>query len=238
LVRRYRVLILSWITVVFAVLAGAQEITVSHEAPRCLPDRCESPKLVAKITSPERVDSVTLYFRGDGTGDRYFTMMRPSDESAELYWGYLPVAKDSDIDFVEYYVEATDSSGVKSRSEIYKVPVSNECDVDEMTDEEKRIARNLVVGLTKSGQYPVPPGFRCAGIVASVTASGDLQPNEECRRDRAENGDDSLCPIIWIKPTGIVVGAAAVGVVLANPGDPEPPPPGAPGGPPVSQARP
>jgi len=216
LLYRHRVLIFGFITTIFALAAGAQTVTVSHEAPRCLPDRCVSPKLIAKITSPERVDTVTVYFRGQAEGDRYFTMMRPSNESGEMYWGYLPVAKDDDIDFVEYYVEATDWSGVKSRSDVYKVEVSNGCEVEELTEEEKRIARNLVVGLTKSGQYPVPPGFRCAGIVASVTASGDLMPNEECRKQRADDGDDSLCPIIWLKPTGIVVGVAAAAVIVAD----------------------
>lgn len=196
--------------------ASAEIVTVSHEAPRCLPDRCVSPKLIARIVSPERVDSVILYFRGQGEGDKYFTMMRPSNEAPDVYWGYLPVAKDGDIEFVEYFVEATDLTGMKSRSGVYKVEVTEGCEVDELTDEEKRIARNLVVGLTRSGQNPVPRGFRCAGIVASVTSSGDLMPNEECRKDRAENGDDSLCPIIWLKPTAIVAGAAAAAVVLAD----------------------
>ncbi len=216
LVYRNRVLLVSFTLFIFASVASAEIVTVWHEAPRCLPDRCVSPKLLAKVTSPERVDTVTVYFRGQGEGERYYTMMRPSNEAAEMYWGYLPVAEDEDIDFVEYYVEATDWSGVKSRSEVYRVEVSNSCDVDELNDEEKRIARNLVVGLTKAAQDPVPYGFRCAGIVASVTASGDLMPNEECRKRRADDGDDSLCPILWWKPTGIILGVAGVGVVLSD----------------------
>jgi hypothetical protein len=202
--------------------AGAQTVMVRHEAPRCLPNRCVSPKLVAQIVSPERVDSVAVYFRAQGEGEQYYTMMRPSTEDAETFWGYLPVVEGSEVEFVEYYVEAVDWTGVTSRSEVFRVEVSDGCDVDEMTEEDERFARNLVVGLTKPSQDPIPPGFRCAGIVASLTAGGDLRPNEECRRRRAENGDDSGCPIAWIKPTAIIVGAAATVGVLVTDDDGEP----------------
>lgn len=216
MVYRLRVIIAGVVLLISSTAASGQGVTVGHEAPRCIPDRCRTPKLIARVTSPERVDSVVLRFRGRDEGDEYFTMMRPSAENPELYWGYLPVPKAGELEFVEYVVEATDSTGVKSRTGVYTVEVSEGCQVDEPTDEEKRIAQNLVVGLTRAGQPTVPPGFRCAGIVSTLTAGGDLLPNEECRRSRAAHGDDSACPILWLKPTAIAVGAAGVGVVLVD----------------------
>jgi hypothetical protein len=216
LVYRVRVIIAGVVLLISSTVASGQGVTVAHDAPRCLPDRCRTPKLIATVTSPERVDSVVLRFRGRGEGDEYFTMMRPSSENPEVYWGFLPVPKEGDLEFVEYVVEATDSSGVKSRTSVFRVEVSEACQVDEPTDEEMRVAQNLVVGLTRAGQAPVPPGFRCAGIVSTLTAGGDLLPNEECRRQRAARGDDSMCPVLWLKPTAIAVGAAGVGAVLID----------------------
>jgi hypothetical protein len=218
---RVRAIIAGVVLLLMSTAAAGQAVSVVHEAPLCLPDRCRAPRLLARVTSPERVDSVVVWFRAEGEGDEYYTLMRPSSANPDLYWGYLPIPLAGETDFVEYVIEATDASGAKLRSEVYRVDVSESCQVDELTDEEKRIAQNLVVGLTRAGQVQIPPGFRCAGIVSTLTASGDLMPNEDCRRQRAEHGDDSACPVLWLKPTVIAVGAAGTGAILIeSPKDP------------------
>lgn len=200
----------------------AQRVGVTHTAPKCLPDRCTSVKIVADVAGTERVDQVVLYFNAEGLSDDYWVTMRPSDDNASRYWGYLPVAL-SDVDHVNYRIEAIDASGRRASTDSFKVKVSNDCDAPELTEEEKRIARNLVVGLTKADQKVVPTGFRCGGIVALVNAQGEMMPNEECREKLARDGDDLICPVYW-KKTALVLGTgvAAGTIILVNNDDPAP----------------
>ena len=170
-------------------------------------------KIIADVVGTERVDQVVLYFNAEGLSEDYWVAMRPSDDNPGRYWGYIPVAL-QDVDFINYHIEAIDSSGRRAGTDMFKVEVRNGCETPELTDEEKRIARNIVIGYTKAGQKPIPPGFRCGGIVALVNAQGELMPNEECREKLARDGDDLLCPIYW-KKTALVLGAgAATGVVI------------------------
>ena len=181
---------------------------MTHTAPRCLPDRCTSVKIIADVVGRERVDQVVLYFNAENLSEDYWVTMRPSDDNPSRYWGYLPVAL-SDVDHVNYRIEAIDQSGRRASTDSFKVEVKNGCETPELTDEEKKIARNLVVGLTAPTQKAVPPGFRCGGIVALVAANGEMMPNEECREKIARDGDDLLCPIYW-KKTALVLGTGAV----------------------------
>jgi hypothetical protein len=179
-------------------------------------------KIIADVLGTERVDQVVLYFNAEGLSEDYWVTMRPSDDNPSRYWGYLPVAL-SDVDHVNYHIEAIDPSGRRASTDSFKVKVANDCEAPELTDEEKRIARNLVVGLTKADQKAAPPGFRCGGIVGLVNAQGDLMPNEECREKTARDGDDLLCPIYW-KKTALVLGTGAVVgvIILTDDDDPTP----------------
>jgi hypothetical protein len=178
-------------------------------------------KIIADVVSSERIDQVVIFFNAESLSEDYWVAMRPSDDNPSRYWGFLPVAL-SDVDHVNYRIEAIDASGRSASTDTFKVEVKNGCEHVEMTDEEKRIARNLVIGLTKSDQKAAPPGFRCGGIVALVNAQGDMMPNEDCREKIARDGDDLLCPVYW-KKTALVMGTGAVAgtVILINNDDPK-----------------
>lgn len=206
------------ILVTIPVTAGAQGSSVTHAPPECFPDRCKSMKIVAEVTGTERIDQVVLYFNADALSEDYYTTMRPSNGNAGSYWGYIPVALDG-VDYVNYRIEAIDASGRRIGTDSFKVEVRNGCDVPELTEEEKRIARNLVIGYTKADQKAIPPGFRCGGIVALVNAQGEMRPNEECREKLARDGDDLLCPIYWKKTALVVASGAAVGAVIITEND-------------------
>ncbi|MCM2316194.1 MAG: hypothetical protein NDJ92_13690 [Thermoanaerobaculia bacterium] len=198
--------------------AGAQGSSVTHTPPGCFPDRCRSMKIVAEVTGTERVDQVVLYFNADGLSEDYYTTMRPSNGNAGSYWGYIPVALEG-VEKVNYRIEAIDASGRRVATEGFKVEVRTGCAAPELTEEEKQIARNLVIGYTKPDQKAIPPGFRCGGIVALVNAQGEMMPNEECREKLARNGDDLLCPIAWKKSALVMAGGAAVGAVIITEND-------------------
>lgn len=208
-----KALLATLIVAFLPVAASAQSVGVTHTAPKCLPDRCKSVKIIADIVGAERVDQVVLYFNAEGLSEDYYTTMRPSDDDPGRYWGYLPVALD-DIEYVNYHIEAIDASGRRAGTDSFKVEVRNGCEAPELTDEEKRIARNLVIGYTKADQKAIPPGFRCGGIVALVNAQGEMMPNEECREKLARDGDDLLCPIYWKKSALVIAGGAAVGAAI------------------------
>ncbi len=206
-----------------SVAASAQSVGVTHTAPRCFPDRCRSVKIVADVVGTERVDQVVLYFNADGLSEDYYTAMRPSDDDPNRYWGYIPVVLE-DIDHVNYHIEVIDAAGHRAGTDSFKVEVRNGCEAPELTDEEKRIAKNLVVGYTTADQKPIPPGFRCGGIVALVNAQGEMMPNEECREKLARDGDDLLCPIYW-KKTALVLGGGLIvggGIIIENDDDGDP----------------
>jgi hypothetical protein len=170
-------------------------------------------KIIADVVGSERVDQVVIYFNAESLSEDYWVTMRPSDDNPSRYWGFLPVAL-SDVDHVNYRIEAIDASGRRASTDAFKVEVRNGCEHTELTDEEKKIARNLVIGLTKADQKAIPPGFRCGGIVALVNAQGDMMPNEDCRQKIARDGDDLICPIYW-KKTALVMGTgAAVGAAI------------------------
>lgn len=201
--------------------ASAERIGVTHTAPKCLPDRCTSEKLIADVVGSERIDQVVIYFHAESLSEDYWVTMRPSDDNPGRYWGFLPVAL-SDVDYVDYRIEAIDEAGRRASTDTFRVEVSNGCAHTELTDEEKKIARNLVIGFTKPNQKAQPPGFRCGGIVALVNAQGDMMPNEECREKMARDGDDLLCPVYW-KKTTLVMGTGVLvgGVILIDNNNPK-----------------
>ncbi|MGK2855997.1 MAG: hypothetical protein ACSLFQ_02195 [Thermoanaerobaculia bacterium] len=200
--------------------AVAQRVGVTHTAPKCFPDRCRSVKIVADVIGTERVDQLLLYFRADGSTEDYYTTMRPSNDDPGRYWGYIPVPLE-EVEYIVYHIEAVDSAGRRAGTDEFRVAVENGCEAPELTDEEKRIARNLVIGFTKANQKAIPPGFRCGGIVALVNAQGDLMPNEECRQKLARDGDDLLCPIYWKKTALVLAAGAATGIIIIDDGDDE-----------------
>ena len=87
--------------------------------------------------------------------------------------GFLPSAASPDT-VITYRIEMKDSEGLARRTAPTRVQASVSCPA-QMSDEDKRMSKNLVLGLTASGQPVVPAGFTAAGIVARISPEGDLQ---------------------------------------------------------------
>ena len=73
-----------------------------------------------------------------------------------------------------YRVEMKDADGATRRTAPARVQASTSCPI-RMSDEETRMSKNLILGLTAAGQPVVPAGFSSMGIVARISPEGDLQ---------------------------------------------------------------
>lgn len=160
----------SAILVVLALgtVAARAETTISHEPLSCLPVDT-SAQVVAG--TPASVSSARVYFRPDSGTSDYFVEMRRG--SGDGWVGFLPAAI-SEQTAVTYRVEMKDSDGKALRTPPRHVRASVACPV-RMTDEERRMSKNLVIGLTAAGQPVVPVGFSPVGIVARITPGGVLE---------------------------------------------------------------
>lgn len=161
-----------------------------------------------------------VYFHPPYHGGDHYHEMKKGD--GDMYWGMLPKVAPGTTNII-YYVEVRDAEGHQTVSPPMNVPVKPDCPVPELSNDEKKYAKNLVEGLTGDRQSAVPPGFLCDGIVSFITSGGDLKANEECRKCAC-----GILPIEW------VAGAAALGggVVIYNNNH------GGGGGKPVSPFRP
>ena len=148
------------------VAAGA----VDHEPLLCLP-MDTSARVSASVGREASVSSARVYFRPEGAASDYFLEMRRS--SGSNWVAFFPVVASSET-AVLYRIEVRDGEGRMQATPAVRVKASPGCQAL-MTDDERRMAKNLVLGLTVAGQPVVPVGFSSAGIVARITPSGDLQ---------------------------------------------------------------
>lgn len=219
---------------IFGVLPVSAEVTaISHETLTCIPVD-SSARVVAGMGASEAISSARVYFRPDGAAADYFVEMRRA--TADNWVGFLPAAISAET-VITYRIEVKDADARVRRTPPTRVQASVACPV-RMSDEEKRMSRNLVLGLTRAGQPVVPAGFSAAGIVARISAEGDLQtlPPGTVTAARIESPVASRtgpspacvdCGTLTIGGTGGIGGCGTVGGC-----DPPPPPP-----PPVSSTR-
>ena len=159
---------------VFPLFAAAGA-NVGHEPLRCVPARGNA-KVVATFKLPDSVTSARVYFRLDGQGSDYFLEMRRGDQ--DRYWALLPQVEDSAAALV-YRVVARDGAGNSATTPAIRAGVSVGCPVG-LSEEERRAARNIVLGLTEPGQNQNPVGFGCEGIVGQISPSGELRNVTPC----------------------------------------------------------
>lgn len=148
---------------------------LSYQRLSCVPAGGNA-KVSANLPDGFSSASVRLYFRASTARDDHFVEMRRSGRDG--YWAVLP-APSLQTPSVTYRVVARDGDGRVLSTEPAQAPVVASCPVT-LADDEARAARNLVVGLTNRSQYPVPPGFGCKGIVARITADGELSAYSAC----------------------------------------------------------
>lgn len=161
--------------VLFAVLllgsvsAGAETL-ISHEPLTCIPVDA-SARVAAGTSASVAVSSARVYFRPEGVAFDYFVEMRRG--TGDNWVGFLPAASSQET-AITYRIEVKDAEGVARRTAPTRVQASASCPV-RMSDEDRRMSKNLVLGLTAAGQPVVPAGFSSLGIVARISPEGDLQ---------------------------------------------------------------
>lgn len=148
----------------------AEGVPIAHETLRCIPVDA-SARVVAGTTAAQAVSSARVYFRPEGVAFDYFVEMRRA--TGDNWVGFLPSAASAETAMV-YRVEMKDADGVTRRTAPARVQASTSCPI-RMSDEETRMSKNLILGLTAAGQPVVPAGFSSVGIVARISPEGDLQ---------------------------------------------------------------
>ena len=144
---------------------------------------------------------VRLYFRWEEHGPFYYVVMEAAGDG--LYWATPPKPIDEN-DQVEVYVTQVNPAGqeVGTRSEVARIPVTEDCDV-RLTVHERGMAQNLVVGETDPEQIDRDVwGFLCDGIISRIDPEGVLRADGICRR----------CIVAWWdKPEALVPAAVLLG---------------------------
>jgi hypothetical protein len=148
----------------------AEGVPIAHETLRCIPVDA-SARVAAGTAASQAVSSARVYFRPEGASFDYFVEMRRA--TGDNWVGFLPAAASPETAII-YRVEMKDADGVARRTAPARVQASASCPI-RMSDEETRMSKNLVLGLTTAGQPVVPVGFSAMGIVARISPEGDLQ---------------------------------------------------------------
>ena len=156
-------------------LWAASSANVGHEPLGCVPARGNA-RVVATFKLPDSVTSARVYFRRDGQTSEYFLEMRRGD--LDRYWALLPPPEEAG-GFVAYRVVGRDGNGNSASTPLIKAPVSTSCAFS-LSEEERRAARNIVLGLTAAGQTQNPTGFGCEGIVGQISPLGELRNVTPC----------------------------------------------------------
>lgn len=182
---------------------------IQFAAPSCVP--ADGNSLVeATITPSEGWSSVRAYFMREGRTELYFVEMRPAGN--DRFWAVLP-KPDDDTAAVNLRVAVRDGEGRETRSPAAVVPVVRGCPVN-LTDEQRAVARNLIVGETLAAQFGGGVlGFLCEGIVLRMNYRGELRPEDCCCEKAAllaaSKGRNALLPLVILG--GIGGGTSIVG---------------------------
>lgn len=179
---------------------------------QCVPNN-DNGVITATVPDVPSGAEARLYFRWDDHGPFYWVEMAP--EGGGRWWATPPKPTDENHQ-IEYYVATVDPDGeMLAQSERIVSPVTEDCDV-ELTDKERGMAENLVVGETAEEQMSDEVvGFLCDGIISRVGPNGVMRADSICRR----------CIVAWwdrrealIPAAGFVGGITAV--IEASPSRP------------------
>jgi len=187
--------------------AAPQMFTLT--VPNCAPTRGNS--VINLSTTPETGwSSVRTYFRKADSSEFYYVEMRSAGRGK--YWAALPRPEESTTT-VEVQMAVRDAEGKETRTQVQKVPVTTSCSLN-LTPEQNGYAQNLVVGETVPSQTgQVVAGFLCEGVISRIDASGNLKPDDSCRRilmaEAAAAADEEnrrrLIPLIILGGGGVAL---------------------------------
>ena len=178
---------------------------ISHAAINCVPAGGNA-KIFANVADAA---SARVYFRAFDGAEYYVEMLRQGDGS---FWAMLPIPE-ANTSSVTYRIVARGNDGIESSTSSMTVPVSANCASPSLTDEERRLARNLVIGQTLT-EVSKLRGFECEGVVNTVTVDGEMRAYNECEPTGAMLA--TTAPGQLTVGQNIAIGATAVAVAVAG----------------------
>jgi hypothetical protein len=156
----------------------AQVAAINPGFPTCMPEEGNS-VVTAKLVPENGWATVRTYFRELGSNDWYWVEAR--NEGRGAYWCVLPRPED-ETTTVEMQIRARDAEGKETTTQIQRVNVTSSCK-PVFTPPQSHLAQNLVVGETVIGQRDKEIlGFVCPGVISRVDYTGELKPDEYCRK--------------------------------------------------------
>jgi hypothetical protein len=195
-------------------------LSIAHDPLKCLSTEAR-PLVDARVLPSKEMDQGFVYFRAAGTEDFYYVLMKP--RAQDDFMGELPRPMPG-IRGIDYFVQALDRESLPKKTPEYAPPVT---DRTVCRDERTVTAvvtvtaprEGLTIGLTKSGQKPVPSGFNkddiakvilVTGAVVSLASALSSGTGAAAGATAAASGGLSTGAII-----GIGAGVAALGVGVA-----------------------
>jgi hypothetical protein len=174
----------------FGALAQGS-LTVTHEAPDCMSPLCGRTPINAFVSGPSAPASVRVYFHAGSEGpDYYVEMMRVEGDG---YIAVLPSALRDTISVTYRIMAVADDSSITS-TEPVTLPVTSDCQLRTLTEDELNFAMNSIIGLTDASQTGAPKGFSCAGLVEVVGVDQMMGPNSACEEIRLAESDSCFSP--------------------------------------------
>ncbi len=187
---------------------GAQPL-IGHDPLECI--KVDTfPQVGARITSSLGVARTRVYFKAHQHPDWYFVDMKVSEALGFLAVLPKPLPETRQLD---YYVYALDTQFQTAQtSEFGPEVVEQTCrrDAGLLVPPDG----GLVIGGTKAGQGPVPPGFSPNGIAAFVTAAGIMAPVQ----GGVAAAPSGTAPSATSKGVGLKVAAAVGGAAVVGGG--------------------
>jgi hypothetical protein len=149
-----------------------------------------------------------VYFRAGTDGPEYYVEMMTTAGGG--YSAVLPAAL-RDTASVSYRIVAVGEDGSTTSTEPATLPVTSDCQIPTLTDDEFGFATNTIVGLTEPSQTGAPAGFSCAGLVKVVGVDQTMGPNSACEEVRLAKND----PCFSDEGAPLIANAAAAGETKA-----------------------
>ena len=144
---------------------------IAHDPMACMQAQ-ENALALADVTAQSQVQKSRVYFKAHQYPDWYYVDMKAPNRPRFLALLPQPLP---DTQKVDYYIYALDTTMQTARTDQYEPPVSASCQTSKPgpgAGLDPAEANQIVIGGTKEGQPPIPPGFNKKGIIAFVAVTG------------------------------------------------------------------
>jgi hypothetical protein len=202
--------------------AAGPPVKISQQKLTCIPGDAQT-LVLCEVTPSTSIAWARLYFNSNtGKGDYWVEMRR---EAGNHFSGVLPFVDRTFTKGVTSRIDVKSGDGTVFSTEPANVAVSSNCPVV-LSANQKKNARNLVVGATTPEQPLAPPAdFLCTNIVSVITSKGEMQPADGCRKllaalpagaagaGAAVGASTGLAVGVGV---GVVAAVAAAGLIYSN----------------------